>query len=76
MDASQIGDEIRAQRARLNLTQHDVAELAGVGRRAVVELESAMGNRGSSLRTVSAVCSVLGLELAVRRSTPTAASQP
>jgi transcriptional regulator with XRE-family HTH domain len=65
MNATDIGRRLRGQRAVLGLTQIEVAELAGVSRRAVVELESAKGARGATMNTLIAVCSVLGLAVTV-----------
>lgn len=51
--------EIRAQRARLDLTQAQLAERAGVARQTVNLIESGRGNRAMFL----AVAGALGLDL-------------
>ena len=65
MSHKDIGSEIRKRRRLLGLTQVTTAELAGVGRRTLVDLESGRGSRGATLEKVRAICSVLGLELIV-----------
>ncbi len=58
----QIGSAIRSRRQALNITQQTVADLAGVGRRVVIEVEQ--GRRSVSVGIVSDICKVVGLNLA------------
>jgi transcriptional regulator with XRE-family HTH domain len=65
MDAEQIGAAIAARRRLLKLTQRDVAELAGIDRRTLSEIESARGPRGATLTNLLSVSATLGMELAI-----------
>lgn len=60
-DISTLGKLVRDVRERAGLTQAETADLIGVGRRFVVELES--GKRAASITTVLKVLRFLGLEL-------------
>lgn len=62
--AQALGDVVRAARQSRDLSQADLAELAGVGRKWVLELEH--GNSGARLDHVLSVIEVLGLELSAR----------
>jgi HTH-type transcriptional regulator / antitoxin HipB len=63
--SERLGAQVRAQRRLLNLTQTDVAELAGTTQRSVSQVET---GKAASLELYAAVCEVVGLELtAVRR---------
>lgn len=57
----QLADEVRARRAALRLTQHDLAELAGVSERFVRFVEQ--GKRSVQLDSLLALLNTLGLEL-------------
>jgi HTH-type transcriptional regulator/antitoxin HipB len=57
----QLAGEVRARRATLRLTQHDLAELAGVSERFVRFVEQ--GKRSVQLDSLLALLSTLGLEL-------------
>ncbi|WP_420612207.1 helix-turn-helix domain-containing protein [Candidatus Spongiisocius sp.] len=61
MTPHEIGAEIRARRKLLRLTQEDVADLAGVNRRLVSEVERGMVS--VTLRNLIAICSAVGLDL-------------
>ena len=65
MDALEMLDplaiEVRNRRQALRLTQQQLADLAGTGRRVVIDLEAARG--AISLGRVAAICSILGLRL-------------
>ena len=63
-----IGVEIRARRKRLLLTQEDVADLAGVNRRLVSEVER--GAVSVTLRNLIAICDAVGLDVAPRPRYP------
>lgn len=64
----EIGAEIRRRRRRLRLTQQDVADLAGVNRRLVSEVER--GRAAVTLRRLIAICEAVGLDLACRPRYP------
>lgn len=64
----EIGAEIRHRRQRLRLTQQDTADLAGVNRRLVSEVER--GRAAVTLRRLIAICDAVGLELACRPRYP------
>jgi HTH-type transcriptional regulator/antitoxin HipB len=57
----QLAGEVRARRAALRLTQHDLAELAGVSERFVRFVEQ--GKRSVQLDSLLALLNTLGLEL-------------
>lgn len=59
--SERLGAQLRAQRKLLNLTQTDVAELAGTTQRSVSQVET---GKASSLELYASVCEVVGLELA------------
>jgi len=59
---TEIGASVRNRRRRLGLTQQDLAEMVGVSRRLVSEVER--GSERASLRTVRALCEAVGIELA------------
>jgi y4mF family transcriptional regulator len=65
-----LADAVRRRRRALQLTQLDVADLAGVGVRFVHELER--DDTGVRLDKLLAVLEVLGLVLEVRPGTPDA----
>ncbi len=58
-----LGAEIRARRASLKLTQHDLAQLAGVSERFVRFVEQ--GKPSVQLDSLVAVLETLGLELKI-----------
>lgn len=68
MTPEEIGAEIRARRKRLLLTQEDVADLAGVNRRLVSEVER--GTVSVTLRNLIAICGAVGLDLVSRPRYP------
>jgi HTH-type transcriptional regulator/antitoxin HipB len=59
--AGEIGDAIRSRRVELDLTQEQVAFVAGVNRRVLGELEG--GKPTVQLEIVLRVLAALGLEL-------------
>jgi transcriptional regulator with XRE-family HTH domain len=72
--SERLGAQLRAQRKLLNLTQTDVAELAGTTQRSVSQVET---GKASSLELYASVCEVVGLELtAVARQRGTAQQAP
>jgi len=64
MNNQQIGKIIHERRGYLNLTQKDVAEMAGITFKSISEIE--LGLRNPSLNTVNSILEVLGLELKVQ----------
>lgn len=58
--SERLGAQVRAQRKLLNLTQTDVAELAGTTQRSVSQVET---GKASRLELYASVCEVVGLEL-------------
>jgi transcriptional regulator with XRE-family HTH domain len=63
MNNQQIGKLIQERRDYLNLTQKDVAEMAGITFKSISEIE--LGIRNPTLNTLISVLDVLGLELTV-----------
>lgn len=61
MSPGEIGELVRSVRKTLGLTQAELAELAGVGRRFVIELEAGHGR--AELRKVADVMRAVGLEV-------------
>jgi transcriptional regulator with XRE-family HTH domain len=64
MNNQQIGKIIQERRGYLNLTQKDVAEMAGITFKSISEIE--LGLRNPSLNTLNSILEVLGLELKVQ----------
>ena len=64
MNDQQISKIIQERRSYLNLTQKDVAELAGITFKSISEIE--LGLRNPSLNTLKSILDVLGLELKVQ----------
>ena len=64
MNNQQIGKIIQERRVYLNLTQKDVAEMAGISFKSVSEIE--LGIRNPSFNTLKCVLDVLGLALTVQ----------
>jgi y4mF family transcriptional regulator len=66
-----LASEVRARRAALRLTQHDLAQLAGVSERFVRFVEQ--GKRSVQLDSLLALLETLGLELQLTTRTRAAA---
>lgn len=64
MSNLQIGKIIQERRDYLNLTQKDVAEMAGITFKSISEIE--LGIRNPSLNTLNSILEVLGLEITVQ----------
>jgi transcriptional regulator with XRE-family HTH domain len=64
MNNQQIGKIIQERRDYLDLTQKDVAEMAGISFKSISEIE--LGIRNPSLNTLKSVLDVLGLDLSVQ----------
>jgi len=60
MKTKELGDKLRARRKFLRLRQRDLAELASVTLRGLVELENGRGN--PTLNQLAKILDVLGLE--------------
>jgi y4mF family transcriptional regulator len=58
---SELGNSIRARRKTLEITQEDLADLAGVNINTVIRIEK--GKINPSIEVVSAIVDVLGMEL-------------
>ncbi len=68
-----LGAEVRARRAALRLTQHDLSQLAGVSERFVRFVEQ--GKPSVQLDSLLALLETLGLELQLATRTRTATLQ-
>ncbi|WP_104043714.1 type II toxin-antitoxin system Y4mF family antitoxin [Arthrobacter sp. ZGTC412] len=68
-----LAAEVRARRAALHLTQHDLAQLAGVSERFVRFVEQ--GKPSVQLDSLLALLDTLGLELQLTTLIRTAAAQ-
>ncbi len=64
MNNQHIGKIIQERRDYLNLTQKDVAEMAGITFKSISEIE--LGIRNPSINTLKSILDVLGLELSVQ----------
>lgn len=64
MNNQKIGKIIQERRDYLNLTQKDVAEMAGITFKSISEIE--LGLRNPTLNTLKGVLDVLGLELKIQ----------
>jgi len=64
MNNQQIGKIIQERRGYFNLTQKDVAEMAGITFKSISEIE--LGLRNPSLNTLKSILDVLGLEVKVQ----------
>ncbi|MBQ9473217.1 MAG: helix-turn-helix transcriptional regulator [Bacteroidales bacterium] len=56
-----LSDTIKERRSQLNISQIDLAEMAGVSLATVKDIERGMGN--PSIKTVEKILAVLGMEL-------------
>lgn len=57
--AEALGQRIKERRLRINISQANLADKAGISRRALVQLE---GGQGSTVHTLICVLKALGLE--------------
>ena len=62
-NVDELGKLIRESRKSQGLTQNDLALVAGVSVRLIVELEN--GKRGVNIEVVIKLCSLLGLKIEV-----------
>ena len=67
MKNDKIGGIIQERRVYLNLTQKDVAEMAGMTFKSISEIE--LGIRNPTLNTLNKILEVLGLALSVHIKT-------
>ena len=63
MNIHKIGKIIQERRDYLNLTQKDVAEMAGITFKSISDIE--LGIRNPAVNTLNSVLDVLGLELTI-----------
>ena len=56
-----LAEVIKSQRKTLNISQHDLAEMAGIGLATIKNVERGKGN--PSIGTVSKIMEVLGMEI-------------
>ena len=70
ISSEKIGRALRARRKFLQLRQRDVAELAEVTLRGLTEIENGRGN--PTLKQLSKIASVLGLEVTLSQRPPNA----
>lgn len=63
MSVREIGSAVRAARRRYQLTQEQLAELAGTSTRTVREIEHGTGSTG--IGTVAAVAETVGLTIGI-----------
>ena len=61
-DAAGLGAQLRAQRRKLHLTQHQLAALAGISRRTIISIEQ---GGPSELSKVFAILRALDLQMQV-----------
>lgn len=71
MTSQKIGQQLRDRRKFLRLRQRDLAELAGVTLRGLIDLENGRGN--PTLNQLAKIAGVLGLEVALIERPPHAA---
>jgi transcriptional regulator with XRE-family HTH domain len=64
MTAKEAGEAIRRRRKALRLTQQDLAEMVGVNRRLISELERGFGT--TTVRNLHATCDALGLSILIQ----------
>jgi HTH-type transcriptional regulator / antitoxin HipB len=69
-DWNKFGATIKAERARLMLSQHDLASRAGVSRSWLARLEA--GHRGAEFEQILRVLEALGLSLVLHSDAPSA----
>jgi y4mF family transcriptional regulator len=67
MNSDKIGAIIHERRVYLNLTQNDLAEMAGITFKSVSEIE--LGTRNPTLNTLNRILDVLGLAISVHIKT-------
>lgn len=65
MTLLEIGAAILGRRNQLGLRQQDLADLAAVSRRLIVDLEAGSLQRDPGVRKLMDICRVLGLTLVV-----------
>ena len=63
MDLIGIGKQLEKRRKEINLRQEDLAEMSCVTVRTIYNIEEGKGN--PSLKTMSKLCEILGLEMSI-----------
>jgi transcriptional regulator with XRE-family HTH domain len=62
-DHERLGERVRSLRRRRKLSQHELAERAGVGRATIARIEASDEKRlNVTLRTMSSIAEALGVE--------------
>ena len=56
-----LAEVIKSRRKTLNISQHDLAEMAGIGLATIKNVERGKGN--PSIGTISKIMEVLGMEI-------------
>jgi len=64
MKIKDIGTEIKKRRKYLKITQIDLAEITGIGRRSLQYIES--GKMNPSIEQLEKILEALGLEISIR----------
>ncbi len=63
MDRKAIGKVLKERRKFLNVTQEDLADIAGISERTLRDIEKGLAN--PELESLMNICEVLGLELSI-----------
>ena len=63
MDLKEIGKYLIERRKQLNLTQNDLAEMSGVTKRTIYNIEEGTGN--PSFKTLHQLSEILGLDITI-----------
>jgi transcriptional regulator with XRE-family HTH domain len=64
MHYKEIVRSIKERREMMNVTQEELAELSGVGKRTIIQFEGGKGN--PTLHTLQKLADVLGLEVCLQ----------
>ena len=64
MNKEVLGNIIKKRRDFLNITQADLAEIAGVGLRYLIDIENGRGN--PSIGNLEKILNVLGLQIEIK----------
>jgi y4mF family transcriptional regulator len=64
MNKEVLGNIIKRRRDFLNITQADLAEIAGVGLRYLIDIENGRGN--PSIGNLEKILNVLGLQIEIK----------
>lgn len=64
MNSTKIGELLKERRNFLNLNQEDLAEMSGINKKTIQQVEMGKGN--PSLETLEKMAAVLGMEVLVQ----------